>query len=387
MPELNDDYLRAALRGLRDSALPAIRPPSLEEVEHLARRRQSTNTAGLVSLMVLLLIGAIAIANLTKPPPPIEPSPTPTATSTPLATTAATPGAGELANATIDLPLNPPLHGPCPDQPLPFTKPLTFTNGQHDGRHPMAGGGTTWWSARILATVRADVDHNGLDDVIIKVDCSVGDRRTQWVIALRPIGQDGWTTLGVIATENPPSSPTIGDLAVTSDGDVVISVGSNLSSGPTEGPPTVWQQRSYVWTDQGFLQSAGPTSFAGDTDVASFAITAPPVTLTDGSDGFRTGTLTVTVRANGPSAVAAALLITTHADRQAGGDWTRCGSDSDANWVLCDLGVLAVGESVTLSLPILVHPELPFPAATLGDLAVRTDLGDYAPVTIRVANP
>ena len=337
--------------------------------------------------MVLLLIGAIAIANLTKPPPPIEPGPTPTATSTPVATTPATPGAGELANATIDLPLDPTTDGPCPDPAAAVTKPVTYTNGQHDRSHPMPGGGTASWSTRILATVRADVDHNGLDDVIIKVDCSVGDRRIQSVIALRPIGQDGWATLGVIVTEKPPLSPTIGDLAVTSDGDVVISVGSNLGSGQSQGPPAVWQQRAYVWTDRGFVQSAGPTSFAGDTDVASFAITAPPVTLTDGSEGFRTGTLTVTVRANGPSAVAAALLITTNADRQSGGDWGRCGSDSDANWVLCDLGVLAVGESVTISLPVLVHPDVPLPGGTLGDLAVRTDLGDYASVTIRVANP
>ena len=239
MPELDDDYLRAALRDLRDSALPAIRQPRVEELEHLARRRQSTNTAGLVCLMVLLLIGAIALANLTKPPPPIEPGPTPTATptTTPVTTTPATPGAGELANATIQLPLDPISTGPCPDQPLAVVKPLKYTNGRHDGRQPMA------WSTRILATVRADVDHDGTDKMIIKVDCAVGDDRTQLVIALQPIGQDDWTTFAVIATEVPPVYPTIGDLAVTSAGEVVISVGSNPTSGQTEGPPAVWQQR------------------------------------------------------------------------------------------------------------------------------------------------
>ena len=68
MPELDDEYLRAALRDLRNSALPAIRPPRIEDIEHLARRRQSTSTAGLAGLGVLLLIGAIVLANLTKPP-------------------------------------------------------------------------------------------------------------------------------------------------------------------------------------------------------------------------------------------------------------------------------------------------------------------------------
>ena len=136
------------------------------------------------------------------------------------------------------------------------------------------------WSTRILATVRADVDHDGTDEMIIKVDCSVGDDRTQLVIALQPIGQDDWTTLGVVATEVPPVYPTIGDLAVTSAGEVVISVGSNPELRPDRGAAGRWQQRTYAWTPRGFAQVAGPTSFAGDPDVASFAITAAPVTLT-----------------------------------------------------------------------------------------------------------
>jgi hypothetical protein len=382
VPELNDDYLRAALRGLRDSALPAIRQPSLDEVEHLARRRQSTNTAGLVSLMVLLLIGAIAIANLTKPPPPIEPGPTPTATPTPIpvTTTPATQGAGELANATIAMPFDPAYEGPCPDQPL------TYTNGQHDGSHTVAGGGTASWSARILATVRADVDHDGTDEVIVKADCTVGNDRAQWVVALRPFGDGGWVTLGVIVTEG-PDSVAIGDLAATSEGEVMITVGNYVSSGDTGVPPAVWPQRTYAWTGRGFAQAAGPTSFAGDANVASFAVTAPPVTLADGPGKFRSGTLTVTVRADGPHAVAAAVLIIASADRQPGGDWRRCGSDSDANWVLCDLGLLAVGESVTLSLPVQVDPDVRLPGGILGGVSVRTDQFEYEPVAIRVADP
>jgi hypothetical protein len=224
MPELEDEYLRAALRDLRDSALPALRPPNLDEVERLASRRQSVNTGTLVGVAVLLLIGAIVLANLTKPPP---------ARPTPTATPAVTQSSG----------------------------PAT-----------------------------------------------------------------------------------------------------TLSPSPT---------------------ATATTPTAG----TAFAIDLLPITLTAGSGGDREGVIEITVRALGPVAGPGAVLIETRAGRGTGGDWDRCGAESDADWSLCDLGVLAVGSAMTLRLPIRVGPELPLDDGRIGTITVRADRNEYEPVTIRVANP
>ena len=135
--------------------------------------------------MVLLLIGAIAIANLTKPPLPIEPGPTPTPspTSPPMTTTPATPGAGELADATIAMPFL--LKQACPSTPLPYR------GGTYEGDVPFQ------WFAHVTATARTDVDRDGVEEVIVRADCSVSDDTQNQIIALRPDG-NGWATLGVV---------------------------------------------------------------------------------------------------------------------------------------------------------------------------------------------
>ena len=226
MPELEDEYLRAALRDLRDSALPALRPPNLDEVQRLASRRQSVNTGTLVGVAVLLLIGAIVLANLTKPPRPAPlPPPTPSPTSS--------------------------------ARPAPVTPSAT----------PGTGG----------------------------------------------------------------SAP------------------------------------------------------------ASFTVSAPAVTLTDDPDGSRHGIITVSVRADGPAEVAAAILLVTSAQRRTDGDWHRCGADSDQDWSLCDLGVMAVGTTTTLSLPIRIPASQGPRDDVLGSVRLRVgeaeDPVEYEPVMIRVANP
>jgi hypothetical protein len=221
VPDLNEEYLRAALRDLRDSALPALRPPNVDEVERLAARRQSVNTASLVGVAVLLLIGAIVLANVTKPPRP-GPGLTPTAT----------PSMASTASVT----------------PMPAT-----------------------------------------------------------------------------------------------------------------GTPT-------------------PAT-------ASFTVSALEVTLTDAPGGYRHGVITIRVRADGPGEVAAALLLVTSAERRPDGDWHRCGADSDQDWSLCDLGVLAIGTTSTLSLPIQVPAGQGHRDDVLGSVRLRLDQVEYEPVTIRVANP
>jgi hypothetical protein len=132
----------------------------------------------------------------------------------------------------------------------------------------------------------------------------------------------------------------------------------------------------------------GPTTPGASTQVpAAFDVTASPVVLTDPVDDFRDGVITLSVRADGPGEVAAALLIITSAERRPGGDWDRCGTDSDAEWALCDLGVLVVGSSMTLQLPIRVGPDVDLTEGAIGTYTLRADQTRYDSETIRVANP
>ena len=115
---------------------------------------------------------------------------TPTSTPAPVTTTAATEGAGELANATIAMPF---VVGTVGTGALPST-PLKYTNGEHEGEAPYS------WSAIISATARADVNGDGADEIIARAECSVSDGTTYQVFALRPDVQGGWATLSEVVS-------------------------------------------------------------------------------------------------------------------------------------------------------------------------------------------
>ena len=51
----------------------------------------------------------------------------------------------------------------------------------------------------------------------------------------------------------------VGDLAVTSTGEVVVGVAARQYE-PPWSPPLTWQHRAYAWTGQAFTQTGGPTT-------------------------------------------------------------------------------------------------------------------------------
>ena len=81
-----------------------------------------------------------------------------------------------------------------------------------------------------------------------------------------------------------------------------------------------------------------------------------------------------------------AMAVALAAERRPGGDWARCGPDSDDNRAACDLGVLAVGSTVTLKLPIRTGPNRGF-GDTIAIAAIQHDQFEFEPVTIRATNP
>jgi len=309
-----------------------------------------------------------------------EPAPPPPAVGVipPPATTAATEGAGELANATVAVLWSPDT---CTGEPL------RYVDGQHEIRRASPDGSTEVWVASIVATARADVDHDGTDEFVVKSECAREGGRHN-VVAIRPDGTGGWAPLGLVVGES-TEIPAIGDVAVTSSGEVVVSVGSgpNYSLLPYDmlNLPTLWQPRTYAWTGQAFAQAGGPTTFAADPTVAAFTVQAAPVALSQSGD-FWDSTITVTVRADGPQAVAARLAVAVAGERRPVGDWARCGPGSDDNRAVCDLGVMAAGSTVTLRLPIRTAYDQGLQDGHIAIVAIQTDQSRYEPVAISVAS-
>jgi hypothetical protein len=261
---------------------------------------------------------------------------------------------------------------------------LRYVDGRHGVEKTLPEDGTEIWTSTIVATARTDVDQDGTDEFIVKATCTWEGGSTN-VFALRPDGT-GWATMGQVLGDSPGA---VGDVAVTSTGEVVVTVGS----GPEQSqemygllnPPAVSQQRTYAWTGAAFAQTAGPTTFAADPAAARFTVEVAPVRLGQPSGETRDGTITVTVRAHGPQAVKAALALAMWSERGPGGDWARCGPASD-NRAVCDLGVQAAGSAVTLNLPIRVCTCLGLGDGHIATAVVQLDQFEYEPVTIRVAN-
>ena len=341
----------------------------------MAHRRRTT-TLGLV--LALALTGCQGESADLVPPPtaPATASPTPA----PATTTAATEGAGELANATIAM----PFHNQGPAGACPHT-PLKYTNGAHRADYTMADGGTSPWIASIAATARVDLDGDGSEEVIAKAQCMTADGEDYQVFALKPGGAGGYTTLGLIVEHERTTEGihAIGDVAVTSAGEVVVNVASGENSTAPWDPPVVWQPRTYAWTGQAFTQTAGPTTFAADPAVASFTVTPQLAALGDPAAEFRTGTLTVDIQARGPRPVATGLLVFDNGlEAREGGDWGRCQHRTDNDWTLCDLGVLNPGDRRTITLPVRVY-------ASNGDgfgyVQLRTDVFEHE--RVQIPNP
>ncbi len=102
---------------------------------------------------------------------------------------------------------------------------------------------------------------------------------------------------------------TISELDALATGNLRITVGDyGVIVG---GDPTInqYQQRTYGWNGQRFVQVAGPTSFPPNPRLADLTVTAPALAFGASTGSIRTARLTVTARNLGPSAVWVALAV------------------------------------------------------------------------------
>jgi hypothetical protein len=342
--------------------------------------------AGALGLLLAMALGLTACQGESAdfvPPPTAPPTGSPTPAT---ATTTSVKGAGELTNATVAMQFRRASYNDaCP------STPLKYTDGQHMAEFTMAGGGTSIFVATIGAAARVDVDRDGTEEIIAKAQCMDGDGEDWKIFALRPDRKGGFAAFAVVVEHDRGTGGeigTIGDLAVTSAGEVIVNVGNNQQE--FGGPPPVWQSRTYAWNGQAFTQTAGPTTFTGDPAVASFTVTSQLITLSAPSGDYRNGTISITVKALGPQTVTATLLfMTAQIQARSGGDWSRCQHEENDYFMLCDLGTLAAGSQATFTLPFRTHVDgrANHPDGRLGSVSLREGIYEHEPVTIKITNP
>jgi hypothetical protein len=207
--------------------------------------------------------------------------------------------------------------------------------------------------ADIVATVRVDVNHDGLDEVIAKATCSVSGAQVYLVAALQRQSVGHYTTLGVVV--DPHTDPVVRnvrDVAVTSAGSVRVEVTNGKNEGPWD-PPLLWQWRAYAFSSGRFTQTGGPSTFVADSTVGFQASGSFTVGGTAG--GWTDLALAVTVVAKGPDGAAVELVIGSFGNdvrARLGADLGRCGLAG--YYVTCQLGPMAPGDVQNLTLSLRV---------------------------------
>ena len=276
-----DDLLTASFADFTAEAGPAVRPQGVDAVRvTVAHRRR----------LLALAIGALAVAAIAIPigtyaalgrsahgPPQTpataaptvdesaEPNPGPSpvlAEGEPCAQrpTPTPPGdvvsALELCAASLALPRW--QNTMCPTQVTLVTGHMFIAESVH---------------LSLGTVVHADVDRDGAFETVAILSCG-GEVRDQQVVAFRPGRSSGVETVAQVLANVPPIE-TISELEALATGNLRITVGDyGVIVG---GDPTInqYQQRTFGWNGQRFVQVAGPTLFPPNPRLVDLTVLRP----------------------------------------------------------------------------------------------------------------
>lgn len=393
MSESDDRLLRQAFGDFRYHAAGEVRPAPAAAIVYRARRRQRNRIAGWTALGLVLvlapgaLIGGVALRNGAAPGAPGTPpatagpsvsgavSPSPTPSVVPVTTTPATKGPGELANATLTLDWS-WVWESSPEKPC-RDGAVRFRNGTV-GPHPGIGG------QQILDVAYMDINDDGADDVVARIECVFGEPSAKQIIAYEKAADGGFDLLGVVVrTVHAGGADRIADItafAVTGDSGIRVRV---ADAQPCCGMPrsaAVQQWRGYRWTGAEFRQDDGPTTFEADRSVADITVSVPTVQMTRISEARWEGTLTIKLTNRGPQlAEDVSLWIDLrHVDVGSNIDRPVCGDSVHLVGVVCTVGLLPPSSDFGITLALSYAAPDPPPTIT-GYIQVRAGEYRYGP--------
>ncbi|HEX2773822.1 MAG TPA: hypothetical protein VHN18_15510 [Micromonosporaceae bacterium] len=321
MSEYNLDNVFDRFRTGGPLVIPA--GPDAARKVHQHRRRVRVAAAGALAV-ALIAIPAVALAvdgapDRVPPPPtdntvepvPSPPTPAPSASPTPSSSpsppaVSATSGppplsgrfsADELGNATLELPAWPDfLADSCPSGRVRF----------RDGRAALPGA--VEHDVTIKEVVHVDVDRDGADETAARIICSGLEQNSNKVLVFERDEAGGVATFGQVLTES-------GDIAaiftIRKSGTAVEAQVVDYFSDGMPSDLMQFQWRGYSWDGSRFAQTGGPTAFPPNPKITDLSVAGQALRMTPSAAGQLSGTLTITVRNNGPHPAASPRIDVT----------------------------------------------------------------------------
>jgi hypothetical protein len=146
----------------------------------------------------------------------------------------------------------------------------------------------------LLGAAYGDVDRDGSDETIAEYACLVEGGSKQ-LVALDRDTSGRIVTLGQVVATTGEIRDLRDDSVRVADGAVTARVG-DFQRCCDDQTPQVWQERAYRRVNGRFEQVSGPTRMPANPDVTETSVTAGELVLGPVLDGYRYGTVTVTVR-------------------------------------------------------------------------------------------
>ena len=289
-----------------------------------------------------------------------------------------------LLNATVNLPALPVLAADsvsllpgCVEGRVTFVDGRVFAPGGERGAY-----NGTW----IEDAVRADVDRDGTIDVVVVIQCWPSEGSFDRVVAFRQRADGTFATIGLVLEDDWATDDdhyyedidTIQDLEPAPNGEIRVLVGDWTSMIPgVVHMPRLTQWRQYGWDGRAFVQTAGPTRFVAPPGTADLTVDASPMIYGTPVGGTRSGTMTVTVRNRGASAVEDVSVLL-----GMGSSPASCATSGAGQGPICEVGRIEPGVAATVTFRQSV-PELETrEACATGDFQEGDDWWGYLQVRI-----
>jgi hypothetical protein len=281
-------------------------PPTPEPPESHRRTRRIAVLAALAALVLLLPIATYLLlrngGGQSTPPGSAMPSPTPPATapattSPPVTASPSRAPDGRipldtLGNSTLTIPPWPADNVRGPSGRVRF----------HDGVHTItrsdpadAHRPPTGTQLAILAVTYGDVDRDGADETVAEIGCLIEGGSKQLVAFDRNTSGRIITMGQVVATTGEIRDVRDGSARVGADGVITVRLGDYQGCCDDQTPQS-WQDRGYRWHKGRFAQVNGPTRMTVNRYVTETSMATGELVLGPAVDGYRYGTLTVTIR-------------------------------------------------------------------------------------------
>jgi hypothetical protein len=312
MTELDRDPLTAAFDEFRGRVAPFVKPAGADRTREAMRTRtRRRGVAGVLAVLVIMIpLTAQAFLKgdrqgLPAAPPTVFPGPQPSASganfsgigkSAPPANSAPEGGITEAAlhSAQIDMPVWPAEWRKidCP------SGPVKFTGGDAQGDR------ITLW---IAGVAHADVDRDGRAETFARVYCRSSFETVSRVLALAPEPGGGIRTIGPVV-EQVGSAAAICGVRAGSDGAIQVEI-ADFPMAWRCAEPQVARYRyisrqwlTFTWSGSGFVQQ-GETDLTPNPYHSDLEVTGTDLVLTKQANGHLTGSMTLTIRNLGRSAI------------------------------------------------------------------------------------